>query len=271
MKLRKKNGLFTGKKHLCFTRYQKTLCCLIIVLICLMAYISVSRSTGRYNIKKHAADIPSDALLIYFRAEKKTNIKWYDFACYVLNKKINYKRLNNDSVQKIASAIKNSSVKPSNGFSDFFHSTDIIFENKVFPISSAYHYSYTNDWGNDRVYKGHSRHEGIDIICSKGTPVISVCDGTVEKKGWDELGGWRIGIRGTDSVYYYYAHLSKYKEGIEKKDKVKKGEIVGYVGNTGYGPEGTSGKFIDHLHFGMYNISDKAFNPYPYLVGWENK
>ena len=40
-------------------------------------------------------------------------------------------------------------------------------------------------------------------MCDMETPLLAVCDGVVEKKGWLELGGWRIGIRGDDGIYYY--------------------------------------------------------------------
>ena len=51
---------------------------------------------------------------------------------------------------------------------------------------------------------------------------------------------------------------------------VKAGDCLGFAGNTGYGPEGTSGKFATHLHMGFYvtdkNGKEAAVNPYPYLI-----
>ena len=46
--------------------------------------------------------------------------------------------------------------------------------------------------------------------------------------------------------------MSRFAEGIEMGERVKKGEVIGYVGDSGYGPEGTTGKFPPHLHFGIY-------------------
>jgi len=145
-----------------------------------------------------------------------------------------------------------------------------VCEDKVFPIAQGYEYDYKDGFGEARTYGGERTHEGIDIMCDKGVPVVSVCDGVVEKKGWLELGGWRLGIRGKDGIYYYYAHLSRYHEDIRQGSRVKKGQVIGYVGDSGYGEEGTTGKFDPHLHFGMYEGKEEmAVNPYPFLKMWE--
>ncbi len=101
-------------------------------------------------------------------------------------------------------------------------------------------------------------------------PAVSICDGTIEKMGWLELGGYRIGIRSTHGAYLYYAHLDSYRKGLAVGDTVKAGDILGYLGNTGYGKEGTKGKFDVHLHFGIYvDIEGKevSVNPY-YILKW---
>ncbi|HZJ57185.1 MAG TPA: M23 family metallopeptidase [Clostridia bacterium] len=149
-----------------------------------------------------------------------------------------------------------------------------VYDDKVFPIS-GHDYHYEDGYGDGRSYGGERRHEGIDLMCDEGTPLLAVCDGVIEKKGWLELGGWRIGIRGNDGVYYYYAHLSRYEDKLEKGHRVNKGQIIGYAGDTGYGKEGTTGQFAPHLHFGMYErdgwtgSGEKAVNPYPFLRAWE--
>ncbi len=61
-------------------------------------------------------------------------------------------------------------------------------------------------------------------------------DGVITNLGWLEQGGYRIGITGNSGTYYYYAHLDSYTE-IQKGDKVKAGELLGYMGDSGYGPE----------------------------------
>ncbi len=133
-------------------------------------------------------------------------------------------------------------------------------------------FSFENSWGNARNYGGDRRHEGVDIMTSNNVPgyfpAVSVCDGVIEKMGWLELGGYRIGVRSEHGMYAYYAHLDSYRAGLEAGDQVRAGETLGYVGNTGYGEEGTRGKFDVHLHFGMYiDIEGKevSINPYEIL------
>lgn len=132
--------------------------------------------------------------------------------------------------------------------------------------------SFENSWGNVRNYGGDRRHEGVDLMTSNNVPgyfpAVSICDGVVEKMGWLELGGYRIGIRSEHGMYAYYAHLDSYRQGLKAGDYVKAGETLGYVGNSGYGEEGTRGKFDVHLHFGMYiDIDGKevSINPYGIL------
>ncbi|AVX21081.1 Peptidase family M23 [Carboxydocella sporoproducens DSM 16521] len=136
----------------------------------------------------------------------------------------------------------------------------------VFPVLGSYNYS--DSWGAPRSFGGERQHEGTDIFALWGTPLIAVTDGLIEKLGWNTYGGWRIGLRGEDGIYYYYAHLSSYAAGIYLGKRVSKGEILGYAGNSGYGPVGTTGRFPPHLHFGIY-IDGQATNPYPYLKMWE--
>lgn len=149
----------------------------------------------------------------------------------------------------------------------------LVEEMKCFPVrkdsKGKEKYFFENGYGAARSYGGKRTHQGIDIMTSNNTPgyfqVQSVCDGVVEKIGWLRLGGYRIGIRSKSGLYYYYAHLDKYEEGIVQGKKVSAGDIIGYMGNTGYGKEGTKGKFDVHLHFGIYRLvngSEKSLNPY---------
>ena len=61
--------------------------------------------------------------------------------------------------------------------------------------------------------------------------------GTVEKVGWLELGGWRIGIRSPSGAYLYYAHLYSYSRDWKEGDTVEAGELLGFMGDSGYGRE----------------------------------
>ncbi len=146
-----------------------------------------------------------------------------------------------------------------------------VVEDKQYPFLRSVTTSYWNDWGQDRIFGGERTHEGTDIIADWGVPVWATGDGVIEKVGWNTLGGWRIGVRGdSDGVYYYYAHLSSYYDGIEVGAPVKKGQLLGFVGDTGYGPVGTSGVMIPHLHYGVYEGQVlRAVNAYPLLRHWE--
>ena len=139
---------------------------------------------------------------------------------------------------------------------------------RVFPLPAGSGYSYEDGIGDGRDFGGARSHEGVDIIVDEGTPVLSACNGTITKMGWLTLGGWRIGVEDAFGVYHYYAHLSAYAEGLEIGDTVRAGDVLGFVGSTGYGPVGTSDQMIPHLHFGVY-INDVAVNPYPYLRAWD--
>lgn len=140
---------------------------------------------------------------------------------------------------------------------------------------------YENSWYGERTYGGERKHEGTDIMTSNNQrgyfPVYSMTDGIVEKKGWLKLGGWRIGIRAFSGGYFYYAHLYDYAEELSEGDIVKAGQLLGYVGDSGYSEtEGTVGNFDVHLHLGIY-IKDSqsgqeiSVNPYWILRFLENK
>ena len=151
--------------------------------------------------------------------------------------------------------------------SDILH----VKNNKVFPLYDDAVYWYEDSWMAPRDFGGERSHEGIDIICETGTPIRSMSDGYIERIGWNTLGGWRIGIRGADGVYYYYAHMSEYAPGMRIGRAIKKGETIGFSGSTGYGPEVTDDVMIPHLHISMYvGEGHVAVNPYPFLRHFEN-
>lgn len=130
------------------------------------------------------------------------------------------------------------------------------------PIAGGYGYSDYSDFGAARSY-GYARpHLGHDMLGSTGTPVIAVESGYVEAAGWNQYGGWRIGIRSFDGLrYYYYAHLRKnhpYNDIYEGKI-VTAGEVIGYLGMTGYSSkENVNNINVPHLHIGMQLIFDKS-------------
>ena len=131
------------------------------------------------------------------------------------------------------------------------------------PIADGFYYTHYNDFGNQRSYGFSRPHKGNDLLGSIGTPIIAVESGTVEALGWNNYGGWRIGIRSFDKKrYYYYAHLKKdspFKKGLKEGDEVYAGQVIGYMGRTGYSSkENTNNVDTPHLHFGMELIFDES-------------
>ena len=135
---------------------------------------------------------------------------------------------------------------------------------KVFlPIAKNYCFSHYDDFGNSRSYGYKRVHLGNDLMGSIGTPIIAVESGTVEAIGWNQYGGWRIGIRSFDKKrYYYYAHLRKdhpYAINLSEGDIVTAGDVIGYLGMTGYSTkENVNNINIPHLHFGIQLIFDES-------------
>ncbi len=130
------------------------------------------------------------------------------------------------------------------------------------PIARGYGYTHYDDFGASRSYGYKRHHLGHDIMGGVGTPIIAVESGFVESLGWNQYGGWRIGIRSFDGErYYYYAHLRKghpYNQLYEGK-YVCAGEVIGYLGMTGYSAkEDVNNIDIPHLHFGLQIIFDKS-------------
>ena len=132
-------------------------------------------------------------------------------------------------------------------------------------------WGFDDGYGEGRSYGGSRRHEGIDIMAvgadAGELEVQSVSDGTVEQMGWLELGGYRVGIRSPGGLYFYYAHLDSYAN-LKEGDPVKAGDFLGFMGDSGYGEEGTTGKFPVHLHVGIYlnrGEQEISINPYPVL------
>ena len=64
--------------------------------------------------------------------------------------------------------------------------------------------------------------------------IVSMTDGVVQSKGWLPKGGYRIGILAPSGGYFYYAHLDSYAD-IKEGDRVKAGDVIGFMGDTGYG------------------------------------
>lgn len=138
--------------------------------------------------------------------------------------------------------------------------------------------SYSDTWSELRSYGGNRRHEGTDIMSGNHIrgyyPIISMTEGVVEKMGWLEQGGYRVGVRSPSGGYFYYAHLASYAPELKEGDPVLAGQLLGFMGDSGYGTEGTVGKFDVHLHLGIYvntSAGELSVNPYHVLKMLEDR
>ncbi len=132
-----------------------------------------------------------------------------------------------------------------------------------FPLARGFDYSHYDDFGAGRSYGYKRKHLGHDMMGLTGVPIIAVESGYVEALGWNQYGGWRIGIRSFDGKrYYYYAHLRQnypYAENLEEGSIVTAGDVIGYMGHTGYSTEENVNNIeVTHLHWGLQLIFDES-------------
>ena len=131
------------------------------------------------------------------------------------------------------------------------------------PIAKGFPYQDYDDFGVARSYGYKRQHLGHDMMGQVGTPIIAIESGYVEAIGWNQYGGWRLGIRSFDGKrYYYYAHLRKnypYHKSLQQGSIVTAGDVIGYLGRTGYSrTENTNNIDEAHLHFGLQLIFDES-------------
>jgi murein DD-endopeptidase MepM/ murein hydrolase activator NlpD len=136
----------------------------------------------------------------------------------------------------------------------------------VFPVHGPV--SFADTFGANRAVVGW--HHGEDIFAPIGAPVLAVGDGTVFSVGWNDLGGNRLWLRDTRGNEFYYAHLSAFSPLAVDGMRVKAGDVLGFVGNSG-DAETTP----PHLHFEIHHVSllgfgyDGVISPYQYLTAWK--
>lgn len=110
----------------------------------------------------------------------------------------------------------------------------------------------------------HKKHHAIDLPAPRGTPVVAVADGFIERLGRDRRGGKVIYLRDTTGKYtFFYAHLARHEKGLKPGDRVARGQRLGDVGSTGHVIGGP------HLHFAIFRDEDtagRALVVNPYLV-----
>jgi murein DD-endopeptidase MepM/ murein hydrolase activator NlpD len=117
--------------------------------------------------------------------------------------------------------------------------------------------------------RGSRSHEALDILARRGTHVIAVEDGRIEKLFTSKAGGLTIyQFDPTRTFAYYYAHLDRYADGLVEGRIVKRGDVIGYVGSTG-----NASPDAPHLHFAIFRLGPERqwwkgepINPYPILA-----
>lgn len=137
---------------------------------------------------------------------------------------------------------------------------------RVFPLLGPYP-AFSDTFGAGRA--GVDWHHGDDLFAPTGTPVVAVAAGVVFSVGWQHLGGRRLWLIDGSGNEYYYAHLSRYGRAARDGERVRAGQVLGYVGDTG-DAEGTP----PHLHFELHPARllalgyDGAVDPTGYLRSW---
>ena len=115
---------------------------------------------------------------------------------------------------------------------------------------------------------GGRRHRAIDIMAPRGTPVLAAADGEIIRVSWNKAGGNTIyQVNEGRKLIFYYAHLDSYADDLAPGDYARKGDVIGYVGDTGNAGAGNC-----HLHFSIWVVTDPKkywqgdnINPYPIL------
>lgn len=156
----------------------------------------------------------------------------------------------------IAILFLSSSFKEKTPASKKKNSVSAISKTLAFPVAGK-RSSVGSYWGASRG-GGKRKHKGIDIFAKKGTPVVAIADGVISSKGKTPVGGKVLWLNPSKHGWsVYYAHLDK--QYVKEGQYVRKGQVIGTVGNTGnarYTPS--------HLHFGIYTAKG-AVNPLPYV------
>lgn len=127
------------------------------------------------------------------------------------------------------------------------------------PVVGVYAASLDNSWHAPRD-GGVREHKGIDIFAHRGTPVVAVTDGIVSFIGDQPKAGHCVWLTTEEGTSFFYAHLDRWAAGLYEGVEVQRGDVLGYVGNTGNARD-----TFPHLHFGI-NQNDEMVNPYPVLL-----
>ena len=117
-------------------------------------------------------------------------------------------------------------------------------EGLLFPINPVPRCVIADNFGGFSKYLGGNGHQGVDIAGDQGQEVYAVEDGFLYRQFDNSTAGLGWGLWSDTDVKYRYFHLDSFAEGLEVGDRVAKGQVIGYVGDTGNAAPGG-----DHLHF----------------------
>ncbi len=131
----------------------------------------------------------------------------------------------------------------------------------LFPVLGATVNDYSSDWGAPRADTGF--HQGIDIFAASGTPILAINDGTVFRVGWNTIGGRRFWFADRYGNLFYFAHLAGFSPLATEGQTVKRGDVLGFVGNSG-DAQGTP----PHVHFEIHPGGLWAVPPFAYVTSW---
>ena len=137
----------------------------------------------------------------------------------------------------------------------------------VFPVFGSA--AFGNTFGAFRADVAGKWHHGEDLVAPMGTPLLAAASGTVFSVGWNDVGGWRVWLRDDAGNEFYYAHLSAYSPLAVNGKRVRAGDVLGFVGDSGDADGG-----LPHLHFEIHPVDllqygyDGVVAPYPFLVAW---
>ena len=143
--------------------------------------------------------------------------------------------------------------------------TELKDRHLLIPVEGVQADQLTRQFSDER---GGGKHEAIDILAPRNTPVKAVEDGSIARLFYSNAGGITVyQFDPTSKFCYYYAHLERYADGLREGEAVRKGQLIGYVGTSGNAPKTTP-----HLHFAIFRLTEAkhwwegtAIDPYDVL------
>jgi murein DD-endopeptidase MepM/ murein hydrolase activator NlpD len=125
---------------------------------------------------------------------------------------------------------------------------DLRARHLTLPVEGATHRDLSDSFNDAR---SAGKHEAIDILAPRNTPVVATEDGRIARLFTSRLGGLTIYEFDPTTTYcYYYAHLDRYGDDLQQGQNVRRGQTIGYVGTTGNAPKNTP-----HLHFAIFKLT----------------